>query len=290
MFPLLPSRRAPRRRTSIAAGAALVLAMAGIAAEPAGAQARLEAGYTISVARIPIGSATAAADITDGEYTLSMSGRASGVMRVLSSGDGTLLSNGILKDGRPVPMRYTSTTTSDDDTLDVKMTFEDGNVKELTASPPPPSPDRVALTEAHRKAVVDPLTALLVPAGDGGLTAAACARVLPIFDGRRRYDLKLAFKRMEAVKADKGYAGPVVVCSLAFQPLGGYRASSSLMKFLSEGREMELALAPIAGTRLLAPFRVTVTHMLGNLVVQANRFEALPPGVAPASTASEQAK
>src|SRR5258705_10193716 len=82
---------------------------------------------------------------------------------------------------------------------------------------------------------------------------AGCERVLVLFDGRRRYDLKLAFKRMEGVKADKGYAGPVVVCSLAFQPLGGYRASSSLMKFLSEGREMELALAPIAGTRLLAP-------------------------------------
>jgi len=119
---------------------------------------------------------------------------------------------------------------------------------------------------------------------------AACERVLVLFDGRRRYDLKLAFKRMEGVKADKGYAGPVVVCSLAFQPLGGYRASSSLMKFLSEGREMELALAPIAGTRLLAPFRVTVTHMLGNLVVQANRFEALPPAAAPASTAAEQPK
>jgi len=54
-----PPRRAPLRRTSIAAGSALVLALAGAAADPARAQARLEAGYTISVARIPIGSATA---------------------------------------------------------------------------------------------------------------------------------------------------------------------------------------------------------------------------------------
>jgi hypothetical protein len=301
MFDVLPSRTAPARcvptrpvparRTSVAAVAVLGLALAG-AAEPARAQARLEAGYTISVARIPIGSATSTGNITDSEYTLSMSGRASGAMRVLSSGDGSLLASGSLKDGRPVPLRYTSTTTSDDDTLDVKMTFEDGNVKDLTASPPPPSPDRVALTEAHRQAVVDPLTALLVPAADGGdgLTPAVCGRVLAIFDGRRRYDLKLAFKRIERVKADKGYAGPVVVCSMVFQPLAGHRASSTLMKFLTEGREMELAFAPIAGTRLLAPFRVTITHMLGNLVVQANRFEALPPASAPASTAAEPAK
>ena len=145
MLDVLPSRIAPARhvpahRTSVAAVAALGLAMAGAAAEPARAQARLEAGYTISVARIPIGSATSTADITDSEYTLSMSGRASGVMRVLSSGDGTLLSNGSLKDGRPEPMRYTSTTTSEDDTLDVKMTFEDGNVKELTRRRLRPAP------------------------------------------------------------------------------------------------------------------------------------------------------
>jgi hypothetical protein len=174
-----------------------------------------------------------------------------------------------------VPLRYVSTTTSEDDTLDVKMTFEDGNVKELAASDPPPSRDRVPLAATHRQGVVDPLTALFVPAADtaDGLGEAACQRVLPIFDGRRRYDIRLAFKRMDKGKADKGYVGPLAVCSMTFQPIAGHRADSSLTKFLSEGREMELALAPLAGTRLLAPFRVTVTHMLGNLVIQANRFE-----------------
>jgi hypothetical protein len=37
-----------------------------------------------------------------------------------------------------------------------------------------------------------------------------------------------------------------------------------------------MALAPVAGTRLLAPFRITIVNMLGNLVVQANRFEVVP--------------
>jgi hypothetical protein len=44
---------------------------------------------------------------------------------------------------------------------------------------------------------------------------------------------------------------------------------------VSEGREMEIALAPFAGTRLLAPFRVSVVSMLANLVIEANRFERL---------------
>ena len=37
-----------------------------------------------------------------------------------------------------------------------------------------------------------------------------------------RYDLQLAFKRMDKVKAEKGYQGPVVVCAVYFTPIAGY--------------------------------------------------------------------
>jgi hypothetical protein len=37
---------------------------------------------------------------------------------------------------------------------------------------------------------------------------------------------------------------------------------------------MEVALAPVAGTRLLAPFRLSVVSMLAKLVIEASRFEA----------------
>jgi hypothetical protein len=73
---------------------------------------------------------------------------------------------------------------------------------------------------------------------------------------------------MDEVSAEKGYAGRVV------EPIAGHRPSTPLVKYLSEGREMEIALAPVAGTRLLAPFRVSVVSMLANLVIDANRFEA----------------
>jgi len=79
---------------------------------------------------------------------------------------------------------------------------------------------------------------------------------------------------MDNVTAEKGYAGPVVVCSAGYEPIAGHRASTPLVKYLSEGREMEIALAPVADTRLLAPFRMSVVSMVANLVIEANRFEA----------------
>ena len=102
----------------------------------------------------------------------------------------------------------------------------------------------------------------------------ACQRTLPIFDGLLRYDLKLAYKRVDKVTADKGYAGPVVVCSVGYQPIAGHRAATALIKYLSEGREMDIAFAPIAGARMLAPFQVSVMSMLANLVIKADRFES----------------
>ena len=80
---------------------------------------------------------------------------------------------------------------------------------------------------------------------------------------------------MDTVKAERGYAGPAVVCAVTFQAVAGHRTSSTMVKFLAPGRDIEMTLAPVAGTRLLAPFRITIVSMLGNLVVQANRFEAV---------------
>jgi hypothetical protein len=281
----------PHTASHTIAAAALAL-MVTAAPGAARAQAKLDASYTITVAHIPVGTVTSAVEMGGGEYTMSMSGRASGVVRALASGEGTFTTHGIMKDGRPVPEDYNSKSTSDDDTLDVKMVLDGGTVKELTASPPPPSKDRVPLTDAHRKGIVDPLTALLVPASEGGdgITKAACERTLPVFDGRRRYDLKFAFKRMERVKSDKGYAGPVVVCGVTFQPIAGHRASSPMVKYLGEGREIEIAFAPVAGTLVLAPWRISIANMLGNLVVQANRFEVQAPSSVRASTTGEKVR
>jgi hypothetical protein len=97
-------------------------------------------------------------------------------------------------------------------TFALTMVLEEGSVKELAAAPPPPGWDRVPVTQANRQRIVDPLTAMLfsTAAGGEGLSQEACRHTLPIFDGNHRYDLKLAFKRMDKVTAEKGHAGPMI--------------------------------------------------------------------------------
>jgi hypothetical protein len=158
-------------------------------------------------------------------------------------------------------------------------------VKDYSVNPPsPPDPERVPITEAHRRGVTDPMTASLIRAAGGAdpMTPETCQRSTAIFDGRMRYDLRLAFKRMERVKAEKGYQGPVVVCSVSFTPLAGHIPSRAVIKYLTSMQDSEVWLAPVAGTRIVVPFRISVPTPVGDAVVEATQFVATPaPRVTP---------
>jgi hypothetical protein len=257
--------------------AAFILA-AIAASHAAHAQGRLEAHYAVTAAGINIGTAAWTVDVGHDGYAASAKGRAAGFLSALVNGEGVVSARGAIRDGRLVPAVFTATVIRKKDKSDTRMVLDNGDVKEvkeLAAETEKPAPDRVPVTAAHRHGVVDPLSALLIPmAGvSDAVTKDACRRTLHIFDGRRRYDLALSFKRMDNVKAAKGYAGPAVVCSVSFKPRAGYRASSQLVKFLSEGRDIALWLAPITGAHVLAPFRVSVASMFGNLMVEATQFD-----------------
>jgi hypothetical protein len=243
------------------------------------AQGSIEAAYTISIARIPVGTLIASFIVNETEYSISGSARVSGAVRMLNNGEGSSITHGAIKDGNLIPRTFESKSTFEGDPPEVKMAFEDGKITKLDV--PPLSQDRVPLTAAHLVGVIDPLSALLMPAPEiiDGLTARPCqGRTLSIFDGHLRYDLKLNFKRLDRIEAKEGYTGPVLVCGVSFVPISGHQESNTLLKFFT-GREMETMLAPVTFIRAVMPIRVVVESMLVNLVVRATRFEtkAQPP-------------
>ena len=273
------------RSASFAAFCALVLLAATGWQDTARGQGRLDATYTITFARLSVGNVTLGVDFKESDYAITVSGRIGGAMRVLISGEASLTTHGIVEDGRPEPRSFTSKIMSGDVSQAVTMSLDEaGNVTELILTPPPASAAG-PVPEADRQGIIDPLSAMLLPVDGTGaeLQQAACQRTLSIFDGRYRYNLKLAFKRMDKLSAGKGYAGPVIVCSLEYQPIAGFDASTPLVKYLSEGREMELTLAPAPGTRALAPVRFLVVSMLANLVIEVDQFALQPPTAPPAA-------
>lgn len=278
-----PYRRAATGVSGVVA--CLIVAASGMSAH---AQARLKAQYAISMTGVSIGQIVWLVDLGDNRYVTSAHGKASGVLSVLVNGEGSVVTHGIVADGQLTPSYFTSNISDDEGKSELRMTFEDGAVKDLIGREPPPRADRVAVKEADRRGVSDPLSAMLIPAQAGGdpLASANCNRVLPIFDGRRRYNLALTFKRVDKVNIEHGFAGLVLVCHVILQPIAGYRGDSMLVKYVAGRRDLELWFAPIAGTSFIAPIRVLMPTLIGTLEIQADQFEVvpLPPLLTPAAS------
>jgi hypothetical protein len=253
------------------------------------AQGKLDGRYVVTLAGVPIGRGAWVIDIGDDQYIAAASGKTTGLLRVFASGEGSTAARGYVSNGRLIPSSYASTITTDKQTEELRITLGGGNVKDYVIDPPtPPHPDRIPITDAHRRGVTDPMSGTLAHVAGAGnpLSPEACNRTLALFDGRLRYDLKLAYKRMETVKADKGYEGPAVVCALYFVPIAGYIPERTAIKYLVAQRDMEAWLVPIAGTRVVVPFRVSIPTPLGMGVLEATQFVTTPlPSHTSASTA-----
>ncbi len=265
---------------------ALFTVALALAPQLACAQAKLDASYVVSLAGITLGKGAWTIEIADDQYTAAASGATTGLLRVFASGEGTSAVRGAIVSGRLAPGNYAATITQDGETETLRLLLAGGNIKEfsITPQPPPPGQDRIPLTEAHLRGVTDPMSASLLrtPGNGDPVSPEACGRTVSIFDGRMRYDLQLAYKRMERVKLDKSYEGPVVVCAIYFRPIAGYRPQRAALKYLIAQRDMEVYLAPIGGTRVLVPFRFTLPTPIGTGVMQATRFiTTVQPRVTP---------
>lgn len=280
--PLFSPRLRSAGRLALAALGGLVAAWA---AEPAAAQGKLEAQYEATLSGIPVGRGAWNIDIQDEVFSAAASGGTTGILKSFASGSGTGASQGRVVNGALVATAYQASTTTSKKTEEIHITLDKGNVKEFGIIPEPPvDADRIVVTDAHRRGVFDPMTASLVRVSGSGdpLSPEACHGSAPVFDGRMRYELKLDFKRMETVKAEKGYHGPVVVCALYFVPVAGYIPDRPVIKYLAAQRNIEIALAPVAGTRILVPFWLKVPTPLGPAMLEATSFitTAQPPRVA----------
>ena len=265
---------------SLCAGVLLMLS-----SQAASAQGRLDAQYEASLAGIPVGKGSWTVEIGDDVFSASAQGGTSGLMKAFSGGSGSGASQGRVVNGALVASSYVATSMTAKKSETIRLTLANGGVKEFSIDPEPPvDADRIVVTDAHRKNVYDPMTGamLRVPANMDPLSPDVCRTGAGIFDGRLRYDLKLDYKRSETVKAEKGYHGPAVVCAVYFTPVAGYIPDRPVIKYLAQQRNIEIAFVPIAGTRVLVPFRMTIPTPFGPAVLEATSFvtTAAPPRVA----------
>ncbi|WP_374253858.1 DUF3108 domain-containing protein [Xanthobacter sp.] len=271
-----PPMTAPLLRFRHRAGAAMagLLLAAGLAG-PARADGQFNAKYVLSVGGVELGRGSIKVEAGDQTYEISGSARVTGVLRAVSSGKGVAASRGTISGGKLVPKVYALNAEADGKAETARLAMASGAVKEMEVEPPfKPAADRVPIEQAVLQNILDPMSGafVYVPGTGDMVSAAACARSVPVFDGRQRYDLVLTYQRTETVKV-AGYAGSAVVCSVRYQPVAGHRPTRYTVKYMAENKDIYVWLVPIAGTRLMAPFRVSVATMIGTALLEATSLE-----------------
>jgi hypothetical protein len=235
----------------------------------------LHARYGVTLLGLPLGKASLDGEVAGQTYKIAINARLTGIASVVSNSKGAAVASGAFLRGLIVPSAYANTSANATQTRTVRVAMSGGSVKGVDISPPiDPSPERVPLTDAHTRNIVDPLSAMImpVPGTEPIMGPAACNRTIPVYDGFTRFDVTLTYIGQRQVKA-KGYAGPVSVCAVRYTPIAGHR-NRKPVQFMAQNKDIEVWLAPVGANRVLVPFRISMATMIGHLNIEADEFSA----------------
>ncbi|QRM29868.1 DUF3108 domain-containing protein [Microvirga sp. VF16] len=277
------------------ASALVTLAFAGSGslaqAQPAKPQT-LKVSYDLTLAGLPLGKADLLSSFNGSKYEMQGNAKLTGLAMILTGGKGEASASGTLAgEAPPRSTKFAVVSKTSDNQRSVQMGLKSGRVAKVEIDPPlEPKPDRVPVKAADKKGVVDPMSALLMPAvASKTLTDPAnCDRTIPVFDGASRMNVVLSYAETKKVEVP-GYSGPVLVCNARYVPISGHRSERPATKFMQENKDMSVWLAPIEGPRLLFPLKVSVRTMIGMGEMQASLWSLEEDGKSPPTRKAERA-
>lgn len=257
---------------------AATLALGSLAASPAVADIKVDATYEISIAGWGIARSTLDFTLDKSGYKASLFMRPKGVATIVTAVRTSVSAAGQTSRGRVLPTAYSVSAEEIKRPVRVNMAMRAGNVTSLRASPGlKEMPGRVPVTNAHKRGIVDPLSAGLIPAKspDG---RDACNYRMEIFDGWTRYDVKLYYKGMRDVSAT-GFSGKGVVCGARWVPVAGHRPNKQEVQYLARNKALEVTVVPLPGADFVIPWGVRIGTPNGEILIEPSAFKITGTGV-----------
>lgn len=281
MPPVIYNAAAKRRVASVAVGL--------LAVSLSNFQARAQVGdfsgvYNVSLIGLSLGTATVSGKVTPSDYKIEAYANLTGLASAMSGAKGSAVASGAIQNGQIAPSAYATTSANAKETRTVRIGMTGGTVKAVDIQPPFEQLEgRVPVMESHKRGVVDPLSALIMPVPGGAANGPeVCRRSIPVYDGYTRFNVDLAYVGTRQVAA-QGYQGPVIVCNARYKPISGHRPNRKATQFMIDNKDMEVWLAPLQDSKVVVPFRISVRTMVGMTVIEARKFQV--GSGAPASAA-----
>ncbi|CAO3444169.1 hypothetical protein [Azospirillum argentinense] len=263
----------PARFPSAAIAAGLCAALAGLFPLPAQAQ-RWQLDYRVHVGGVAVLDARAELTLTEGRYSVQVNAATDGFLGRLFPWETQSLSVGTVTPDGVAPIRHTQSGVLRGSPRTVTLDYApDGSVR-TQVSPPPEEEDRDPVPDTLSRETRDPLSGVLDMLM-AGLHGGGCQRTVPIYDGRRRYDMIFTDRGMTMIGASRHsvFAGAARQCRVSHKPIAGYERTprQAFWQRGGGGREerppVDLWIAPVEGSGPPLPVRLETDSGFGGVVI-----------------------
>ncbi|SDI64549.1 Protein of unknown function [Bradyrhizobium sp. Rc2d] len=244
---------------------------------PTADAATIRARYSVSYLGVQLGELIIVNNVGPVNYEADLNARLSGLAAVARSFNISIKSKGALKGGLIRPSSYLLSQTGSE-TRTIRVALAGGNAKAAEIEPPfEKSGPLVPLVEEHKRNVVDPLSALIMPLAQSGgeLGPSVCNRTLRLFTGATRADIEFAYAGYEDLKS-KAYTGSVAVCSVSYKPIAGYNPDSTMTKSMMANQDIKVRLAPLSDVPYAMLISATVPLPLGTARLALEEYSIEP--------------
>jgi hypothetical protein len=205
-------------------GPTIALAAGGQAADQGQKpSAQLQVAMSLYAGGIALGKVDMDAAFRGDEYHVTSNLTTSGVVNAFWQSQIQATSNGRIPGGKVSPALYDSFYSGRNaKNQEVSLTYENG-MPRLYANPAYPTRGYEVPSE-QQKNTFDPMSTIIaLTAGARPDARNPCGIVLPVFDGRRRYNIELTKEKDADVKMDNGiYKGRVSVCAAKYNQISGF--------------------------------------------------------------------
>lgn len=235
--------------------------------------------YDVYVGGLHFLTATILFEEDKNKYRTHLHAQTAGYLYKILKWDGDISSTGRIKGDKFQPVKFRNLDIWRDKPKTTELDFTPKGDIKAAFDPPNTDQNREIVTDQQKRGALDPVTALLQML-DHVAVEDSCDMKVPVFDGKRRFDLNGEDKGEEMVdEKDYGvYSGPARKCSVNFDMIAGDWQDRKKNRFWErengeQGRDaFHIWLANVAPDMPELPVRLESTSPFGDVIVHLTNW------------------
>ena len=223
--------------------------------------------YEVQYGNFVVGKSQVFIEADSSHVILNSKSKSAGFLDVLYKYEGALYASSGRRKKQWFPKTFSASGTLNNKKRSSKIDF-DNNLVKYVNNPFLDLKKVHPINQSTLIGVIDPITAF-INIIEKINAYQQCDETFKIFDGRRRYDLKIKSLGITLLKNDrpKSFKGKVVVCGLKVKPLGGHRLKTKWRPNEDKFTEFKIFFGETSLGRTL-PVRMELERWFGTIIIR----------------------